>query len=282
MEPEFGSAEIEGKNYNLAVLPLLHKRILITRTRTQGSDLAAQLESLGATCVVIPAIEIIPPSSFDSLDDAVTRLESFDWLLFTSVNAVEAWVERLSVRGVRAPGLRLPRIAVIGPATARAVQAAGFTVDLMPGAYVAESLSAALIPYALGAGMLLIRAAEARDHLPEALTAAGARVTIAEAYRNRMPSESIPMLQHVFSAPALVPDAITFTSASTVRNLVSLLEAAKVVLPSGIVLASIGPITSQALRDAGLEPDVEASTATMPALVECLIAGLRIAGVRRT
>ena len=123
--------------------------------------------------------------------------------------------------------------------------------------------------------MLFVRAAEARDHLPEALAAAGADVTVAEAYRNRTPPESIPVLQHLFSAPALYPDAITFTSASTARNLAGLLEAAGLALPHHILLASIGPITSEALRDLGLTPTVEASAATIPALVESLISGFK-------
>ena len=268
--------------------PLLHKRILITRTRHQASELAAQLEALGATCILIPAIEIIPPTSFEPLDDALTRVRSFDWLLFTSANAVEVFADRLRTKDLGRASSRslssasrteengpsMPRIAVIGPATARAVEGAGLAVDLMPPEYIAESLSAALLPFASGARILFIRAAEARDHLPETLTAAGANVTIAEAYRNQMPPESIPALQHLFSSPALYPHAITFTSASTVRNLVALLEFSKVVLTPKTVLASIGPITSQALRDAGLSPAVEAVAPTIPALVDALAAAL--------
>jgi uroporphyrinogen-III synthase len=267
------------------VLPLLHKRVLITRTRHQASDLAAQLETLGATCILIPAIQIIPPDSFEPFDKALAKLHTFDWLLFTSVNAVEIFAQRLNKAEIDRSGNSFaartlpvknhhsfPRIAVIGPATARAVHSAGFTVDLMPPEYIAESLSAALTPFASGARMLFLRAAEARDHLPEALTAAGAQVTIAEAYRNQMPSESIPALQHLFSNPALYPDAITFTSASSVRNLTAILEASMLVLDPKIVLASIGPITSQALRDLGLNPNVEAATPTIPSLIDALVA----------
>ena len=119
-----------------------------------------------------------------------------------------------------------------------------------------------------------IGAAEARDILPEALTRAGAQVTIAEAYRNRIPPESIPALHQLFASPATRPDAITFTSASTARNLVTLLEAANLTLPSTITLASIGPITSQALRDLGLNPTIEAAEPTIAALVETLARGL--------
>jgi uroporphyrinogen-III synthase len=123
--------------------------------------------------------------------------------------------------------------------------------------------------------MLLIRAAEARDHLPESLTAAGAYLTIAAAYRNQIPPDSIPALRSLFSQPALYPDAITFTSASTARNLFTLLESADLTLPPGITLASIGPITSQTLRDLGRTPTTEATEPTIPALIQSLLTALQ-------
>ncbi len=138
----------------------------------------------------------------------------------------------------------------------------------MPVQYVAESLAQALLPHAPGASMLLVRAAVARDALPEALTAAGAKVIVADAYRSVIPTQSAARLQMLFSnAP---PDAITFTSASTAENLKALLDAAGLALPANVILASIGPITSQAMRKLGLEPTVEAAEATIPALVEAL------------
>jgi uroporphyrinogen-III synthase len=250
------------------VPPLTNKRILITRTRHQASDLAAQLEALGATPILIPTIEIIPPATFAPLDAALTCLRTYDWLLFTSANAVEAFHRRAQFLHLT----QLPKhIAVIGPATLSAANAIGLTVDLVPPRYIAESLAESLLPEAPGKSFLLVRAAEARDHLPETLTAAGATVTIAEAYRNQVPPESIPALQTLFASPENYPDAITFTSASTARNLCALLEAANQTLPPGIVvLASIGPITSQTLRDLGHEPTVEASEPTIPALVKAL------------
>jgi uroporphyrinogen-III synthase len=292
------------------VPPLTNKRILITRASHQASDLAAQLEALGATPILIPTIEIIPPASFAALDAALTCLRTYDWLLFTSANAVEAFHRRTTrvphLRDgliVDKPGsppacwwggtvgnresdplslpnaqrmtenadIKSPRIAVIGPSTARAVQTIGLTVDLIPPSYIGESLAEALLPEAPGKSFLLIRAAEARDHLPETLRAAGATVTIAEAYRNQIPPESIPALQHLFSTPANYPDAITFTSASTARNLIALLETANLTLPPSITLASIGPITSQTLRDLGHEPTLEADQPTIPALIQSLL-----------
>lgn len=243
---------------------LHNKRILITRTRHQASDLVAQLEALGAIPILIPTIEIVPPETYAPLDAALAQLEAWDWLLFTSANAVEVFADRRVANAIP------KKIAVIGPATAKAVQGIGLHIDLIPPRYVAESLAESLTPEASGKRFLLIRAAEARDVLPEALTHAGAHVTIAEAYRNRTPPESIPALQQLFASPATYPDAITFTSASTARNLVALLEAANLTLPPNITLASIGPITSQALRDLGLPPTLEAPEPTMPALIQAL------------
>ena len=248
-------------------MPLHHKRILITRTRHQASELATQLEALGATPILIPTIEIAPPETYAPLDAALTCLRTYDWLLFTSANAVEAFHRRAQLLHLT----QLPKkIAAIGPATLSAANAIGLTVDLVPPQYIAESLTAALLPEAPGKSFLLVRAAEARDHLPETLTAAGATVTIAEAYRNQLPPESIPTLQALFASPETYPDAITFTSASTARNLFALLEAANLTLPPNIALASIGPITSGALRDLGHGPTIQAAEPTIPALVEAL------------
>jgi uroporphyrinogen-III synthase len=251
-----------------AVLPLANKRILITRTRHQASELATQLEALGATAILIPTIEIAPPASFAALDAALTCLRTYDWLVFTSANAVEAFHRRAQFLHLT----QLPRhIAAIGPATLRAANEIGLTVDLVPTQYIAESLAEALIPEAPGKSFLLVRAAEARDTLPAALTAAGATVTIGEAYRNQLPTGSVPALRNLFSNPANYPDAITFTSASTARNLCNLLEAANLTLSSNITLASIGPITTQTLRDLGHPPTLEATEPTIPALVQSLL-----------
>jgi uroporphyrinogen-III synthase len=169
-------------------MPLTKKRILITRTRHQASELAAQLEALGATTILIPTIEIAPPASFAALDAALTCLGTYDWLVFTSPNAVEAFHRRAQFLHLTQLA---KKIAVIGPATLRAANDVGLPVDLVPQQYIAESLADALIPGAPGKSFVLVRAAEARDTLPEALTAAGAAVTIAEAYRNQLPPNSV-------------------------------------------------------------------------------------------
>lgn len=246
------------------MLPLENIRILITRSRSQNSGLAAGLEVLGAIPILIPTIEIVPPESYDPLDTVLAEIESFDWLLFTSANAVEIFEQR------RNPSLTPRKIAVIGPATAHAVQEIGLKVDLVPPRFVAESLAEAIMPEVFGKRVLLIRATEARDILPEALAAAGAEVTIAPAYSTQIPLDSVATVQRLFSATEELPDAITFTSASTARNLIDLLHAANLTMPTGIALVSIGPITSQALRELGSAPTIEATEPTIPSLIEAL------------
>ncbi len=248
-------------------MSLVGKRILVTRAPQQASALADALRDLGAIPILVPAIEIAPPASFCALDAALTCLGAYHWLVFTSANAVEAFHRRAQFLRLT----QLPRkIAAIGPATERAVNAIGLTVDLVPPQYVAESLAEALLPQAAGQSFLLVRAAAARDTLPEALSSAGANVTIAEAYRNQVPPGSVAALRELFATPANYPDAVTFTSASTVRNLAALLEEAGLALPAQVVRASIGPITSGTLRDLGDPPQVEAAEPSVASLVSAL------------
>jgi uroporphyrinogen-III synthase len=250
--------------------PLSNRRILITRAAGQASTLAALLETEGAETIQIPTIEIAPPESYAALDAALAALRSYDFLIFTSANAVNAFAARARTLALTP---RPKRIAVIGPATAAAVQGSGIAADtpdlLQPDRYVAEALAEALQPHAAGARMLLVRAAIARDTLPETLTAAGATVTIAEAYRTVVPLRRIEELRILFLSKP--PNAITFTSGSTAHNFAALLESAALTIPAGTTLASIGPITSQAMRNLGLEPNVEATESTIPSLVEALI-----------
>ncbi|WP_255460534.1 uroporphyrinogen-III synthase [Edaphobacter albus] len=236
----------------------------MTRASGRVSELAALLTEEGATVISLPTIQIIPPESYAALDTALEQLDRFDWIVFTSIHAVEVFLSR------RNPAIAPGQIAVIGPATAKAVEQAGLSVSLLPPRYIAESLAEALVPRVAGGRILMIRAAEARDIIPAALIQAGAEVTLAEAYRNQIPPDALANLKQIFQFPADRPDIITFTSASTARNLATLLETAQLSIPSHVILASIGPITSQTMRDRGMEPDVEASEATIPALVRTI------------
>lgn len=256
------------------------KRVLVTRSRQQASALAAELQALGLEAILIPTIAIAPPTSYAALDQAIAHLPEFDWLLFTSANAAEAFAQRNAHLAQSEPASLQPRIAAIGPATARALTAAGLRPHLIPAQAVAESLAQALLPHAPGARMLLIRAETARDLLPDTLRAAGADLTIAPAYRNLIPPESIPLLQSLFATPETLPDAITFTSSSTATNLLALLEAAGLTLPADgdqgrtILRASIGPITSDTLRQLGYPPHLEAPNPTVSSLAQTLAAHL--------
>ncbi len=254
-------------------LALTGRRILITRAPHQASQLAELLSALGATPILIPTIEIAPPASFAALDASLSALSGFDLVAFTSANAVEAFRQRAQLLGI-APAPR--RIAVVGPATARAVEAIGLHANLVPPTYTAESLAQTIVHTVLteapGACILLVLAEQAPATLHSALAAAGARVNVAAAYSNRVPQASLAEVAALFAEQEKVPDAVTFTSASTAGNLIALLETAGHALPTSVVRASIGPITSRALCDLGLPPHLEAAEPTLAALADALAA----------
>lgn len=255
-------------------LPLAGRRILVTRAPHQASELADRLSALGATAILIPTIEIGPPASFAALDAAVVSLASFDLVAFTSANAVRAFKQRAELAGVT-PAPR--RIAVVGPATARAVEAIGLRANVLPPVFTAGSLAQTLVPESRGLRVLLVLAEQAPAILESALKSAGAHVTVAAAYGNHIPATSLSAITSLFSDPSEYPDAVTFTSASTAGNLVALLDAAGLTLPSVVARASIGPITSRTLVELGLPPHVEAAEPTIPALVSAVTSHLRAA-----
>jgi uroporphyrinogen-III synthase len=247
------------------------QRVLVTRAQHQSSELATRLRELGLEPVLLPTIELAPPTSSAALKAALAQLSSLDWLVFTSANAVEAFHRQLAPEAVEL----LPRVAVIGPATARAVASIGRAPDVVAAVAVAESLADALLPHALRhdgspARFLLVRAEEARDVLPDALRAAGAEVTIAPAYRTMLASGSIEGVRALFADPEHAPAAITFTSSSSARNLLALCEAAGVKLPEGTLRVSIGQITSETLRVLGYPPHAEAAMASVAALADAV------------
>lgn len=251
-----------------------HPRVLVTRSPRQSSELARQLSALGLEPVLVPAIELAPPSSFDTLDAALAHLASYDWLIFTSANAVDAFHRRFESAGLNT-GRVEARIAAIGPATARALEAIGLAAGLIPPQAVAESLAEALLPHVcqpdgLPTRFLLVRAEDARDVLPETLRAAGAEVTIAPAYRTVVPADSVDVIRELFGGATSDIAAVTFTSSSTARNLLALCEAAGVSLPPSALRVSIGPITSETLRSLGYAPHAEAVTASVAALAQAV------------
>jgi len=228
---------------------------------------------MGAIVLLIPTIEIAQPGSYEPLDESLRQLSRFDWVAFTSANAVQGFKARADALGISPV---LPRVAAVGNATERALHAAGFHADLLPPLFTAESLAQTLAPEAGGKRFLLVLAEDAPTILADGLTSAGAaQVMVASAYRNRIPESSIDELATLFREPSAYPDAITFTSASTANNLAALLQSADLSLPEVVVRASIGPVTSRALTELNLPPHVEAPEATIPALLDCLSAYFR-------
>ena len=244
--------------------------IVITRTAHQAGELKALLEAAGFRTLLYPAIAIQPPADAGPLDVALRHARDYDWLIFTSANAVEAVARRLDALGLPPNALHGPNIAAVGPATAWAVERRlGLDVDLIPPKAVGESLLAAL-PIPAGQRVLLPRAAQARDVLPDGLRARGVRVDVVTAYETVLGSggEDLPAALH----SGLV-DAITFTSPSTVRNTLIRLEREAglgVEALAGAVIACIGPVTADAARQAGLTVDIMPEEYTTPGLVAAL------------
>lgn len=253
--------------------PLTGKRILVTRARHQAGQLSTELAKLGAEAIEIPAIEIIAPVSYQALDDALGHLNRYDWLVATSTNAVRTMRERATALGVAAADLSNLKVAAVGATTARSLEDWGLRVAVTPKEYVAESLLEALGDQARGKRVLIVRASIARDVIPEALKRQGAEVEIAEAYRTVIPERSIEKVRDAFEDGP--PDAATFTSSSTVTNFIQMVHAAGYThRPDGILAVSIGPITSQTLREHGWEPAAEADPHDVAGLLAATVRAL--------
>ena len=253
--------------------PLAVKRIVVTRSARQGSALAELLRQAGAEPILLPTIEIVPPEHWAPLDLAIQSVGQYDGVIFTSVNGVEFFFGRARELGVtpqRRPGAW---VCAIGPATARELERHGWTPDVIPEQYVAESLVEALSRQRIAGQRILVpRAAVARDVIPVELAARGASVMLVEAYQTVRPPQSEALAAQLF--PALPdgdqPDAVLFTSSSTARNFADLLGEPYRERLHGVLLAAIGPVTSATLRELGLPVTVEAREYTISGLVEAL------------
>lgn len=253
------------------VHPLAGTRILVGRARHQASSLSASLRSLGASVVEIPFIEIRKPQSFQSLDAALRNLKSYDWLILTSVNGVEAlWERRKKLRLTRKSFQHL-QIAAIGPATKRALLKSGLKVKMVPEEYVAESVVRGLRDKVRGKRVLLVRAKVARDVIPDELREAGAEVDVVEAYETVVPQKSRERLRALMKNATRRPHLVTFTSSSTARNFAELLGPAATESLKDVQLASIGPVTSATLRELQLPVTVEAREFTMGGLIRAIV-----------
>lgn len=252
--------------------PLAESRILVGRARHQASTLSSGLKGLGAKVVEIPFIQIKQPKSFRPLDVALKNIKTYDWLILTSVNGVEAVVQRMRKLSIATNALGHLKIAAIGPATRKALEQHRLKVDVVPQEYVAESVVKSLRSRVTEKRVLLARARVARDVIPRELRKLGAQVDVVEAYETVLPESSRRRLRTLFRDPRQRPHIVTFTSSSTVKNFAALLGGQKRSLHMirGVRMASIGPITSATLREFGLPVDIEAREYTIPGLVKAI------------
>lgn len=253
--------------------PLARRTILITRARSQSEQFRRLLEEAGARVLELPAIEIRPLPSAE-LDRAIYALDSYDWLVFTSANAVSIFLDQAArlrpELQSKQPGR--PRLCAIGPATRQALEDRGYRVDLVPTVFQAEGILADL--QATHAGdvrglrILLPRAAKAREVLPEVLTQKGAEVDVIRVYETILPDGAGDTLHRMLAEETI--DLVAFTSSSTVQNFMQAAGSSKYLLKS-LPCAVIGPITGETAREFGLNVTVQPDAWTVPELAQAII-----------
>ena len=248
--------------------PLFGLRVLVTRSRQQASVLTRLLAAEGAEPIELPTIEIAPLDDYGTLDEALAHVGDYGWVVFTSANAVDAVFARLAHRGGDARSLGGVRAAAIGPATAAALAARGIVADYVPDTFTSESVAEGFRRFDMSRVRVLVpRADIAPDALPAGLRGQGALVDDVAAYRTVKPPEAAKQARELLGSASI--DVATFTSSSTVRNLLELIDGEKGLL-DGVRIASIGPVTSATARELGLRVDVEAEEHTVPGLVRAL------------
>lgn len=257
----------------LSKQPLFGKRVLVTRAREQAGSAAALLRERGADPVVVPTIEIHPPSDPSAMIDAVQAMhDRYDWVVLTSANGVDRLWAEIRRQGKDARAFGRAKIAAIGPGTASALERCGVTADVIAKEHRGEALAQEVLA-AMGsptAGRVLIPRAEvARDVVPDALRAAGCEVDVVSVYKTRSPPRALlEALSALLEGGEI--DAVTFTSSSTVEHLCDALEARAVPLLAKTTVASIGPITTETAKKRGIRVDVTAAEYTIPGLVSAL------------
>ncbi|MEW6730608.1 MAG: uroporphyrinogen-III synthase [Acidobacteriota bacterium] len=263
----------DGILINQAEMPLAGRRILITRARRSSDELSVRLQEWGAEVICCPTIEIVAPTSFQPLDKAIEKLANYDWIIFTSKNAVEVFLDRLTKLGQDRQLLAKCKILAVGATTAHSLTAAGVTVTLLPKQYCAEGALASLQDYysdnkkLRACRFLFPRAAQGREVLVTELQRLGAQIDLVEAYRTQTPADAYDTLGKIFAHQSL--DVITFTSPSTIHNLAEILTPQPLsVLLANSIVACIGPVTAAAAREYGLTVSIcpTESSAAMLAL----------------
>jgi len=254
--------------------PLFGKKIVVTRAREQASGFLEALNSLGAECLEFPTIEVVPPKSWDALDQSINALDNYQWLLFTSVNGVKYFLKRLETLGKDVRDLKGLKIGAIGPKTAEVWERFGIKPDLMPSEYRAEAVVECFKEQETVKGLkiLLPRAAHAREILPEELKNMGAEIDVVPAYQTVKPDHDTGLVREMLKQGAI--DMVTFTSSSTVDNFVEMFEPDNKGLNqwmSSVTVACIGPITAKTAQEKGFSVDLVPSEYTIEAFTDSIV-----------
>lgn len=251
--------------------PLLGKTIVVTRARNQASNLVTKLEELGAQCIETPTIKIVPPRNRTPLEKSIKEIDSYDWLIFTSVNGVKFFFDTLFAAKKDVRVLGHLKFACIGPATRDKLMEFGICSDILPETYRAESIVKAFSNIEIkNKKILLPRAKKARSVLPEELKKMGADVFDLSAYETEQVTEGKKNLIELLENQKI--DMVTFTSSSTVKNFKNLLPLNRFKeLVSKVTCACIGPITAQTAGDSGIKPEISAKDYTIPGLVDAIV-----------
>lgn len=255
--------------------PLAGRTVVVTRAASQAGEFVAELERYGAQVIVCPTIEIAEPESYERLDEAIDHLYGYDWLIFTSANAIDFFLRRLRTRGINIDQLDEIKVCAIGQASADKLRDARVHVDVVPTQSKAEGVFAALAEFVggtdqlRGLNILLPRAATGRDFLPKALEEAGARVDVVTAYRTVVP-ENLDR-GRLSAMLAGSGDCIAFTSSSTVKNLALLFDThdlSKIL--KGVAIACIGEVTAATAEEYGLKVQIQPAQSTVKDLAKAI------------
>lgn len=252
--------------------PLSGRAVVVTRSREQAGPLVSLLEEQGAEVLLFPTIEIVEPQDWSPADRAIAQLANYQWAVFTSVNAVDCFMDRLAAHHQDARAFCDMRVAAVGSKTAERLAERGLVADVVPDEHVAEAVAEELIAAGVGKGsqVLLPRAEVAREVLPDALRANGAGVDIVPVYRNVLGSGDPDVATRLLAGDV---DVVTFTSSSTVTNFVEIMGAAGMRDGwSDFLVASIGPVTTGTAHRLGLDVAIEPEEYTIEGMVGAIVA----------